>query len=173
MMTGAVTTGRVWKFGDDINTDLIMPGAVYDQPEDIQTRATFAAVRPGFADMVTLGDVIVAGSNFGTGSSRPAARSLRNVGIRCLLAESINGLFVRNCVNFGLLALEAPGITTLFEEGDMAEVDLSIWQARNPATGRGVALRHMPERLLTLMREGGIFPVLERQWLIAPLVRGG
>ncbi len=164
-----MTGGRVWKFGTDINTDVIMPGWVYDQPEEAQTRATFAAVRPGFADQVQLGDVIVAGTNFGTGSSRPAARSLRNVGIRCLIADSINDLFVRNCVNFGLLALEAPGVSALFEEGDVAEIDLEGWRASNPVDGRSVPIRPIPERLLTLMREGGIFPVLEREGLIVPL----
>lgn len=161
--------GRVWKFGNDINTDLIMPGVVYDQPEAVQTQATFASVRPGFADMVQVGDVLVAGSNFGTGSSRPAARSLRNVGIRCLLADSINDLFVRNCVNFGLLAVEAPGVSAIFDEGETARIDLDGWRVVNAQRGVSVPLRPIPDRLLTLMREGGIFPVLEREGLIAPL----
>jgi 3-isopropylmalate/(R)-2-methylmalate dehydratase small subunit len=161
--------GRVWKFGDDINTDLIMPGAVYDQSEAVQTAATFAAVRPGFANQVQLGDVLVAGTNFGTGSSRPAARSLRNVGLRCLLAETINGLFLRNCVNFGLLALECPGIASAFQEGDLAEIDTIAWTIRNPATGQVLQPKPIPPRLAALMMEGGIFPVLEREGLIAPL----
>ncbi len=161
--------GRVWKFGTDINTDLIMPGSVYDQPEAVQTRATFASVRPGFADQVTVGDVLVAGTNFGTGSSRPAARSLRNVGIRCLIADSINDLFTRNCVNFGLLALEASGVSAIFEEGDTAMIDLDGWLAVNQERGLSVPITRLPDRLLTLMQEGGIFPVLEREGLIAPI----
>jgi 3-isopropylmalate/(R)-2-methylmalate dehydratase small subunit len=159
-------TGRVWKFGDDINTDVIMPGAVYDQSEAIQTAATFRAIRPEFVDQVQLGDVVVAGANFGTGSSRPAARSLRNVGIRCLLAETINGLFLRNCVNFGLLALECPGVSTGFAEGQIAEIEPGSWRVLNRTTGQVLQARSLPDRLAALMMGGGIFPVLEQEGLI-------
>lgn len=160
--------GRVWRFGDHINTDVIMPGQVYDLSEEVQTRATFEAVRPGFAETFREGDVIVAGVNFGTGSSRPAARSLRNLGCACLLADSINGLFLRNCVSFGLLAIECASVSSTFSEGDVAELDLDRWQVTNASTGSKLTASPVEQRLLDLMLSGGIFPHLERDGLIAP-----
>lgn len=162
-------TGRVWKFGSNINTDVIMPGHVYDQSEDIQTKATFAAIRPGFSEMFRRGDIIVAGTNFGTGSSRPAARSLRNLGCACLVADSINSLFFRNCVNFGLLAVECDGVSALVTEGDRIAIDLGDWTISNPATDEKLQVKVVPPKLLELMLGGGIFPVLERRGLIAAI----
>src|ERR1700719_945513 len=107
-------TARVWKFGDNINTDLILPIlAFYLTPQE-QTRFVFKANRPGWVDLVRPGDIIVGGNNFGTGSSRPAARSLKNLGLGALVAESINGLFFRNAVSFGFLAFECSGIHAIF-----------------------------------------------------------
>src|SRR5919204_4825257 len=128
-------TGRVWKFGDDINTDLMLPGPLLTAAEAEQARAVFAANRPGWVDQISRGDIIVGRRNFGTGSSRPAARSLRNLGLGCLVAESINGLFFRNAVSFGFLALECPGISDAFEEGQIAEIAIDIWTVRNCNTG--------------------------------------
>lgn len=162
-------SGRVWKFGDNINTDVIMPGRVYDQSEEIQTKAAFAGIRPGFSDIFGKGDLIVGGSNFGTGSSRPAARSLRNLGCACLIADSINSLFFRNCVSFGLLAVECDGISGVVAEGDVLNVDIASWTARHPASGTTLALKKIPPRLLDIMCGGGIFPLLEREHLVAPL----
>lgn len=159
-------TGRVWTFESNINTDVIMPGHVYDQSEEIQTKATFAAIRPGFSDMFQKGDVIVAGANFGTGSSRPAARSLRNLGCACLVADSINSLFYRNCVNFGLLAIECEGVSALFAQGDGIEINLDDWSIANPASGRRTVATPIPAQLLSIMTAGGIFPVLEQKNLI-------
>src|SRR4029077_5425882 len=92
--------GRVWTFGDDINTDLMLPGPLLTASEEEQRRAVFSANRPGWVDKGRSGDIIIGGRNFGTGSSRPAARSLRNLGLGALVAESINGLFFRNCRRF-------------------------------------------------------------------------
>jgi 3-isopropylmalate/(R)-2-methylmalate dehydratase small subunit len=159
---------RVWKFGDDINTDLMLPGAVMAKGEAEQARAVFAANRPGWIDAVRQGDAIVGGRNYGMGSNRPASRSLRNIGISFLLAESINGLFFRNSVNFGFLALECPGCSTEFAEGDIAELDLEAWRVRNARSGAVLTPPAIPERLLALMRGGGIYPLMEQEGLIAP-----
>jgi 3-isopropylmalate/(R)-2-methylmalate dehydratase small subunit len=159
---------RVWKFGDDINTDLMLPGAVMAKGEAEQARAVFAANRPGWIDQMQKGDAIVAGRNFGMGSNRPASRSLRNIGIGFLLADSINGLFFRNSVNFGFLALECPGCFAAFEEGDTAELDLAAWSVRNTRSGVVLEPLPIPERLLSLMQGGGIFPLMEKEGLIAP-----
>ena len=161
-------SGRVWKFGDNINTDLMLPGPyLYSEPEQ-QARAVFMNNRPGWVDQVRNGDAIVGGFNYGMGSSRPAARSLRNCGVGFLLAETINGLFFRNAVNFGLLAFECPGVAAAFEEGDGAELSIERWSVRNPRSGQSLAVTPVPEMLLSLMRGGGVLPQLEAQGLIAP-----
>ena len=89
--------------------------------------------RPGWVDQVQQGDAIVGGFNYGMGSSRPAARSLRNCGVGFLLAETINGLFFRNAVNYGLLACECPGVAAAFEEGDTAELDIDALERAQSA----------------------------------------
>jgi 3-isopropylmalate/(R)-2-methylmalate dehydratase small subunit len=168
-MSAETVKGRVWKFGDNINTDLMLPGEFHMATEEEQARAVFSANRPGWIDEMRPGDFIIGGRNYGTGSSRPAARSLRNIGIACVIADSVNSLFFRNAVNFGLLALECPGVSELFgEEGQIAEVSLGDLTVRNITTGKTLTALPVPGNLLTLMRGGGIYPVLERQGLIAP-----
>ena len=162
-------TGRVWKFGDNINTDLMLPRPYMYKPAEEQKRAVFAATRPGWVDEVSSGDIMVVGRNFGMGSSRPAARSLRNLGIACVLAESMNGLFFRNCVNYGLVSVECPGVAAAFQEGERAEVSLDDFSVVNLETGRKLQGKPIPEPLLALMRGGGVFPVLEAKGLIDPL----
>lgn len=164
--------GRVWKFGDDINTDLMLPGPLLTASEAEQLRAVFSANRPGWVGEVRPGDIIIGGRNFGTGSSRPAARSLRNLGLGGLIAESINGLFFRNAVSFGFLALECRGIHSAFDEGQTVEISIADWTVRNRDTGAVLAISRVPERLLSLMTGGGIFPVLEAEGLIAPKAAG-
>ena len=163
-----MATERVWKFGDDINTDLMLPGPLLTASEEEQRRAVFSANRPGWVDQVRRGDIIIGGRNFGTGSSRPAARSLRNLGLGALIAESINGLFFRNAVSFGFLALECQGINAAFEEGQTAEIAIDTWTVRNRDTGAVLPVSPVPEQLLSLMTGGGIYPLLEKQGLIAP-----
>jgi 3-isopropylmalate/(R)-2-methylmalate dehydratase small subunit len=84
------------------------------------------------------------------------------------LAESINGLFFRNAVSFGFLALECPGVSAAFEEGQTAEISIAEWTVRNRDTGAVLHARPVPDRLLSLMTEGGIYPLLEAEGLIAP-----
>jgi len=162
-------SGRVWKFGDDINAELMLPMPALYLPEKERVRYVFQGNRPGWVDLMQAGDFIIGGRNFGMGSSRPAALSLRNLGIRCLIAESINDLFFRNCVNFGLLALQCPGVYAAFEEGQTAEVSTEEFSVRNRETGVRLTVASIPKNLVTLMSDGGIFPQLEREGLIAPV----
>jgi len=164
-----VISGRVWKFGHSINTDLMMPGPALYLPEAERIRYVFQANRTGWVDQVRRGDFIIGGTSYGVGSSRPAALSLHNLGIGCLIAESINGLFFRNCVNFGLLALECPGVHAMFEEGQTASVSTDDLTVRNEQTGEVRKALPVPRQLVDLMCGGGIFPLLESQGLIAPL----
>lgn len=164
-----VFTGRVWIAGDNINTDLILPIQAYYLTIEEQPKWVFSANRPGWSDEVRKGDILIGGRNFGMGSSRPAARSLKNLGIACLVAESINGLFYRNAVNFALPALEAPGISAMFEEGQTAEVSFEDFQVTNKDTGATCETAPMPAPLLDILRAGGIYPLLEREGKVAPV----
>lgn len=159
---------RVWKFPDNINTDLIIPsGSIYLSAEE-QARLAFSANRPGWVDQMRPGDIIVAGKNFGLGSSRPAARSLKILGVACVIAESINGLFFRNCVNYAFPAMECPGVAELFAEGDIARVDFLDGSVRNVTTGGTAGGKTLPPKLLDLLQAGGIYALLEQKGIIEP-----
>ena len=168
MSTNERFEARTWKFGDHINTDLILPGPVMLLPFDDQPQYVFQANRPGWVKMVRSGDILIGGHNFGTGSGRPAARSLKVLGINCLVAESINGLFFRNCINYGLYPLECPGVTELIEEGDVADVDYSRFVVRNVTRGGELQGRAFPEMLLDILRAEGIYPLMESRGLLEP-----
>lgn len=159
---------RVWKVGDNINTDLILPSAAFYLNTEEQARHVFSANRPGWADQVQPGDILIGGKNFGMGSSRPAARSLKNLGLACLVAPYINGLFFRNCVNFAFPAVECPGVDEVFEEGEIAEVDVEQATVKNVTRRTTLTGKPMPPKLLALIQAGGIYPLLEKEGLIAP-----
>ena len=159
---------RVWKVGDNINTDLILPITVFYETPEKQARMVFSANRPGWVDEVRPGDILIGGRNFGMGSSRPAARSLKNVGLACVVAHSLNGLFYRNSINFAFPALECPDVQDAFEEGDTAEVDFDAATVRNVTRGTTLSGRPTEPRLLELLKAGGIYPLLEKEGLIAP-----
>ncbi|MGZ5125297.1 MAG: LeuD/DmdB family oxidoreductase small subunit, partial [Burkholderiales bacterium] len=161
-------TARVWKFGDNINTDLILPNVAFYLTPQEQIKYIFRANRPSWVDLVQAGDILIGGKNFGMGSSRPAARNLKNLGLACLVAHSINGLFYRNAVNFAFPAIECEGVETLFDEGDSAEVDFDSGAVRNLRTGKTLPARTIPPQLLKIVDAGGIFPLLEQEGLIAP-----
>ena len=158
-----IIRGRVWVFGDDVNTDLMYPGFVVSLPEEERPRYCMHANRPGWAQQVKKGDIIVAGRNFGCGSSRPAAKSLKDLGISCVLAESINGLFLRNAVNFGLPALALQGVTKMFREGDVAEVDIRSGEVKNVNSGESMRAKPLPEQLIKILEAGGLLPLLAKE----------
>jgi len=136
-------TGRVWCFGPNISTDLIQPGdvalaATSGGGAEARKRLALACMRanrPGWAEQVQPGDLLFAGSNFGCGSSRPAQRVLRTLGIAAVVAESVSRIFYRNCINTGFPVLICPGVSTAFEELDTAEVDLERGTVRSLTTG--------------------------------------
>jgi len=159
---------RTWKCGDNINTDLILPNRAFYLTPAEQAKFVFSANRPGWSDLVRQGDILVGGRNFGMGSSRPAARSLRNLGLACLVADSINGLFFRNCVNFAFPAMECPGVAQAFEEGDEAEVSFADATVVNRRTGARLAGRPIPGTLQAVVQAGGLFRLLEQQGYVLP-----
>ena len=162
-------TGKVWRFPANINTDLILPMKVYYEEPVVQARHVFGANRPGWVDEIAPGDIIIAERNFGMGSSRPAARSLKLLGLGCLLADSINGLFYRNCINFGFPALECPGVSEMFCEGDTAEADFDTGRVTNLSSNTATDAVAVPDSLRRVLEMGGIYPLLEAEGKIAPL----
>jgi 3-isopropylmalate/(R)-2-methylmalate dehydratase small subunit len=165
-MTTMEFTGKAWKFGDNISTDLIQPADVtwghVRGPERL--KYCMRANRPGWAEQVEQGDVVVAGRNFGCGSSRPAARMLRDLGIICVVAESVSRIFMRNAVNIGWPALICPGITDLVEEGDQVYVNVDTGEVRNLRTGATLTAEGFPEGSppYEILRAGGLQPLLRK-----------
>ncbi len=160
-------SGKVWRFGDDINTDLILPGHATLLSRKEQVKYVFEANRPGWTTEVSAGDVIVAGRNFGIGSGRPAARALNDLGIAAIIAVSLSGLFLRNAVVSGVPALIAPNVLIDFSEGDIAEIDLDSWTLLNRTNGRTVAVNEMPPALKRPMLSGGVMPLLIAEGYVA------
>ena len=135
-----VRTGKVWKFGDRISTDFMMPGhrvlANPDLTPEEAAKFFMEANRPGWAENeVQPGDIIVAGINFGCGSSRNGSQSLNALGIAVVLAESVSRIHLRNAVNTGLPTLVAPGISDFVEEGQRLEVNIVTGVVTNLDTG--------------------------------------
>jgi 3-isopropylmalate/(R)-2-methylmalate dehydratase small subunit len=135
-----IKTGRVWKFGDRISTDFMMPGhRVLANPGILPNEAAkfcMEANRPGWAESeVQAGDILVAGVNFGCGSSRNASQSLKALGVAVVLAESVSRIHLRNAVNTGLPTLVAPGITVFVEEGQHIEVNIVTGAVKNLDSG--------------------------------------
>jgi 3-isopropylmalate/(R)-2-methylmalate dehydratase small subunit len=159
-----IAEGRVWLFAEDnINTDLMMPQSVFAKSLEEQMRNVFATYRPGWAEQVRPGDILVGGRNFGTGSSRPGSLLLKRLGIAALVAESINGLFYRNCINYALPAMECPGIRDFLSEGETARVDVAEGFVESLARRTKLPGAKMPEFLQAIVRAGGIMDRLRSE----------
>ena len=146
--------GRVWKFGDSIETDAINPYYQYPTMEQLKLH-TMEAYRPEFPKEVREGDILVAGRNFGCGSSRPGL-VLREVGIAAILCESVSRLFLRNSIARAIPIFMAPGITGIVKDADTLEVDYTNGIARNVATGATVELRKFPPLIEQIFVAGGL-----------------
>jgi len=159
-----VVKGRVWLFGEDnLNTDLMMPQTVFGKSLQEQVRHVFATYRPGWVNEVRPGDVMVCGRNFGTGSSRPGSLLLKRLGIAAVVAETINGLFYRNCVNYALPAMECAGVREMVREGDLVEVDVTTGCVQNLTQDKQRTGAKMPEFLQAIVRSGGIMERLRAE----------
>ena len=137
--------GRCWKFGDDIDTDIIIPTQHlnYETMDEIKTHA-FEPLRPDLAAKLREGDLIVAGSNFGCGSSREqAAEVLVANGVHCVIAKSFARIFFRNAINNGILLLECQDLADHVKEGDTIQVDLD--NQKITADGKTYAIPAIPE----------------------------
>jgi 3-isopropylmalate/(R)-2-methylmalate dehydratase small subunit len=154
--------GIVWKFGNDINTDLIVPGHYMNSSLEEMKNHAFELVNPRFPLAVKPGDVIVGGYNFGCGSSREEAPSvLRACGIAAVVAESFARIFFRNAVAIGLPVITCRGISGVFHDGDTLEFDIDTFSVTNIRTGMVLACEALPSDIKEIIDEGGILPLLK------------
>ncbi|MBB4689657.1 LeuD/DmdB family oxidoreductase small subunit [Amycolatopsis jiangsuensis] len=160
-MSGIVE-GRVWIVGDSVNTDAMYPAFALKMPYAEAAQHVFHQLRPGWTDEVRPGDIVVAGHNFGIGSSRPVSKLFTELGVAALIAEEFNSLFYRNCINYGLPALTVPGVATAFHDGEIARLDITEGVVENRTTGARFDVPALPAMLLDILDAGGLMPRLAR-----------
>ncbi len=156
--------GRVWKYGDDINTDVIFPGKYTYTVTDPEEMAKIALedLDPEFADNVQKGDIIIGGKNFGCGSSREQAAScLVYAGVGAVIAKSFARIFFRNCINFGLPALTSAEAVDAIQNGEIIEIDTD----EGKITSKAVSFDFppLPEEIVGIFKAGGLIPYTKRK----------
>ena len=158
-----VIKGRVWVFGDDISTDLMAPARyTLCTWEDTKSHVLEAA-NPNFPKEVKEGDIIVVGRNFGCGSSRESApKNLMNLGIKCVIGESFGRIFFRNCIALGLPIINCPKVSSMFEQGDLAIIDIEKAIVTNCSKDLKLNAEPLPLQIINTLKEGGIIPLLKK-----------
>ena len=154
---------RVWKLGSDVDTDLLAPGYVMQHGIEVIAQHCLESVRPEFASEVRPGDVVVAGSSFGIGSSREqAAAALVRLGVAAVIAPSYGGLFFRNAFNLGLMLLTCPQAETL-ADGECIGVRFAGTPEILAQDGRVLACEPIPDFLVDMARSGGLLNQLRKR----------
>jgi 3-isopropylmalate/(R)-2-methylmalate dehydratase small subunit len=154
---------KAWVFGDNVDTDAIAPGRYLKFDIGEVARHCMETIEPAFASTVRNGDIVVAGRNFGAGSSREQApEALKHLGVSALIAESYAGLFYRNAINLGLPALVCAQAKRI-RAGDDVHVDPASGKLENRTTGEELNCEPIPEFLMELIRDGGLVPHLEKR----------
>ncbi len=157
--------GRVWKFGDNINTDVIIPGEFLASPIDVAKKHVLEAVNPRFAKEVGGGDILVAGKNFGCGSSRESApQALKSLGLGAVVAESFARIFFRNAIAIGLPVLSCANVWKSFNDGDEIELDVEKAEVINPRSGLTLQGTSLPQPMIEVLNKGGIKAVLKEMF---------
>jgi 3-isopropylmalate/(R)-2-methylmalate dehydratase small subunit len=149
--------GFAHKYGDNLNTDVIIPGpymATCDRA--IMAAHAMEGIDPDFTTRVRQGDIVVGGKNFGCGSTRPAARTLSDAGVSCIIAKSFARLFLRNAINLGVPAMECAEAADGISTGDRVEVDAVEGMIRNLTTGATFTIRPMAPFLQEIILLGGL-----------------
>jgi len=155
---------RIWKFGDNVDTDQIIPAdyLTTGDPKKLAAHA-FAKVRPDFARDVRKGDVIVAGDNFGCGSSREhAPRALLGAGVRCVIAKSFARIFFRNAINIGLPVIEADILAKVAEDDEL-NIQLGDGIIINSTKGETYRFHPLPAFMQQLLKSGGLIKYIQQQ----------
>ena len=154
-------TGKVWVLGDDIDTDIIIPTEYLAlKTIDDMKQYGFSPLRPELADQIKPGDIIVAGKNFGCGSSREQAPEIiQALGIQCVIAKSFARIFFRNSINNGLLLIEQPTLYDDIKEGDTISVVMNEHVDYN---GKTYPIAALPENLMDIIRAGGLVKAMRK-----------
>ncbi len=158
-------SGKAFKFGNDVNTDVIFPGRYLNvwEPAEMAKHA-MEDIDKEFVSKVKPGDVIVAGKYFGCGSSREqAATCLKAAGLSAVIAESFARIFYRNAINLGLPIMVCPGISNFVEPGDKLEVDPSTGVIKNATRGGEIKAKSLPPFILGILQDGGLIPHLQKK----------
>ena len=156
-------SGRVWKFGDDVNTDVLAPGIYIKLPLAELASHCLEAIMPSFASDVQEGDIVIGGKNFGMGSSREqAAQVLKELGVAAVIAPSFGGIFYRNAFNLGLPAVVSADIDHI-QSGDEVSVNLREGKILNVTASEELNAQPVPENLMAFIEAGGLVPYLEKK----------
>ena len=155
-------TGKVWVLGDDIDTDIIIPTEYLAlKTIEYMKQYGFSPLRPELAGQIQPGDIIVAGKNFGCGSSREQAPEvIKALGIPCIIAKSFARIFYRNALNNGLLLLEQPELHDVVKEGDTITVTVNEDVDYN---GKKYPIASLPENLMEIIEAGGLVKAMRRR----------
>jgi 3-isopropylmalate/(R)-2-methylmalate dehydratase small subunit len=156
--------GRVWKYGDDINTDYIIPGRYMEltSPKEIADKV-FEEYDPSFIKRVKKGDMVVGGRNFGCGSSREHAPiALKENGVSVIIAESFARIFYRNAINIGLPAMECTGIHDIVEQGDLLEINIKKGTIINLKNEKKLFFKPLPDFMVEVLNAGGLASYLKK-----------
>ena len=168
----SVTRGRCWILPDNIDTDALAPGLYIKSPIETLASHCLESVNRDFASAVKPGDLILAGRNFGMGSSREqAAQALLVLGVAGVVAESFGGIFFRNAINLGLpVFTPAAGVvlTELVNQHDSVSLDIEAARLINHSADVTAQLQALPDFLITMLNSGGLVKVLEKRFLQSP-----
>lgn len=161
----SVISGKVWKFGDGIDTDIIIPARYLILPLEEMKHKAMEPLNPEFAGKVKEGDIIVAGKNFGCGSSREQAPAvLKSLGIRAIVAITFARIFFRNAINLGIPVLECKEIYEQVNEGDVIELTPLTGKIRIPEKDMEFSGSTLPDFLLEIINNGGLIPYLSAKF---------
>jgi len=158
-------TGTTIKFGDNIDTDVILPGKhlVLMDPKDLAKHA-MEGLDPAFSEKAKKGVIVVGGKNFGCGSSREQAPlALKYAGVQCVVAESFARIFFRNAINIGLPVVECKGVSAVVENGDKLVVDFEAGEIQNLSKGQSLRVNKLPSFILEILSDGGLIENLRRR----------
>ena len=158
--------GKVIKFGNNVDTDVILPGPylVHTDPNELAKHA-MEGLDPKFPEKAAEGVIVVGGKNFGCGSSREQAPiALKYAGVKCVLAESFARIFYRNAITIGLPVLVCTGVSSTVNEGDMLAVDLQSGKVEDRTSGAVLQATKLPEFIMEVLEDGGLIEHLKRRF---------
>ena len=156
--------GRAWKFGDNVDTDLIIPARYLNVSDKaLLAEKCFVDLRPGFKAEVKAGDIVVGGSNFGCGSSREhAPLAIKTLGVGAVIAKSFARIFYRNAFNIGLPILESEEAANGIEEGDIVAVNFTTGEIFNQTKGVQYSAKPIPDFMREIIKADGLVAYIKK-----------